>query len=87
MRNAAVVNLIRKIIQWLLLAVTVVFLITGFGITEFRVVEAVTLGWLTKSWALRIHDSLWIPFVVLLVLHLCLPFVFKTRPVKRVSQK
>lgn len=77
MRRAAVVNLIRKIIQWLLLAVTVVFLITGFGITEFRVVEAVTLGWLSKSWAFRLHENLWIPFIVLLVLHTCLPLVLK----------
>jgi hypothetical protein len=37
---------------------------------------------LTKSWALRLHDNLWIPFVVLLVLHVCLPLVFKGKPKK-----
>ena len=79
MRQASVPELIKRTIHWLLLALTVIFLITGFGITEFRVVEAITLGWLTKSWALRIHDSLWIPFVVLLILHLCLPFVFRRK--------
>jgi len=79
MSRAAVPNLIRKIIQWLLLATAVLFLLTGFGITEFRVVETITLGWLSKSWALRLHDNLWIPFVVLLVLHICLPFVLKRR--------
>ena len=79
MRQTTVTDIIRRTIHWLLLALTVIFLITGFGITEFRIVEAVTLGWLTKSWALRIHDSLWIPFVVLLVLHLCLPFIFKRK--------
>ena len=79
MGKPAVLNLIRKIIQWLLLAVTVLFLITGFGISEFRVVETVTFGWLSKSWAFRLHDNLWIPFVILLVLHLCLPFVFKRK--------
>ena len=79
MSKTAVLNLIRKIVQWLLLAVTVLFLITGFGITEFRVVETITFGWLTKSWALRLHDNLWIPFVVLLVLHVLLPLVFKRK--------
>jgi len=79
MSKAAILNLIRKIIQWLLLAVTVLFLLTGFGITEFKVVETITLGWLTKSWALRLHDNLWIPFIVLLALHICLPLVFKRR--------
>jgi len=84
MRRATVPGLVRRTIQWLLLAVTILFLITGFGITEFRVVETITLGWLTKSWALRLHDNLWIPFVVLLVLHIGLPLVFK-RKVKEVK--
>ncbi|NQT31914.1 MAG: hypothetical protein HQ588_06230 [Deltaproteobacteria bacterium] len=83
MSKAAVLNLIRKIVQWLLLAVTVLFLVTGFGISEFRVVETITFGWLTKSWALKLHDNLWIPFIVLLALHVLLPFVFK-RKVKEV---
>jgi len=31
-----------------------------------------------------LHDNLWIPFIVLLVLHVLLPFVFK-RKVKKVE--
>ena len=84
MSKTAVLNLVRKIVQWLLLAVTVLFLVTGFGITEFRVVETMTFGWLNKSWALRLHDNLWTPFIVLLALHVLLPFVFK-RKVKEVK--
>jgi cytochrome b subunit of formate dehydrogenase len=82
MNKADVSDLIKRTVHWLLLVVTVLFLITGFGISEFRVVETITLGWLTKSWALRLHDNLWIPFVVLLVLHVCLPLVFKDKPKK-----
>lgn len=82
MNKAAVPDLVKSTVRWLLLVVTVLFLITGFGISQFRVVETITLGWLTKSWALRLHDNLWIPFVVLLVLHVCLPFVFKGKPKK-----
>jgi cytochrome b561 len=82
MNKAAVPGLVKRTIHWLLLVVTVLFLITGFGISEFRVVETITLGWLSKSWALRLHDNLWIPFVALLVLHLCLPLVFKGKPKK-----
>ena len=62
--------LIKRIIRWLLAIVVVVFLLTGFGITEFRVVEALTFGLLTKPLAFKIHDNLWIPFLVLLVLHI-----------------
>jgi len=85
MSKAAILNLTRKIVQWLLLAGTVLFLVTGFGISQFRVVETITFGWLPKSWAFRLHDNLWIPFVILLVLHICLPFVFKKRMVKEVK--
>jgi cytochrome b subunit of formate dehydrogenase len=82
MNKAAVPGLVKRTTHWLLLVVTVLFLITGFGISEFRVVETITLGWLTKSWALRLHDNLWIPFVVLLILHVCLPLVLKSKPKK-----
>lgn len=75
MRQVAVAELVKRTVQWLLLAVTVLFLITGFGITEFRVVETITLGWLSKNLAFKLHDDLWLPFVVLLVLHICLSFI------------
>jgi cytochrome b subunit of formate dehydrogenase len=70
-------RLARKIIQWLLLAVVVVLLITGLGITNFRIVETISFGLLTKNLAHRIHTApgLWISFVVLLALHISLPFV------------
>ena len=70
-------KLLKSVIKWLLLVVVVIYLITGFGITEFRIVETLTLGLLTKSWAFRIHDILWIPFVILLVLHILLPTILR----------
>lgn len=64
--------LLRRVIHWLLIFTVALFLITGFGITEFRVVESLTLGLLTKSLAFKIHTSLWIPFIILLGLHVFL---------------
>jgi len=46
------------------------FLITGFGITEFRTVETLTFGLLTKNLTFKIHNNLWIPFIILLGLHI-----------------
>jgi len=63
-------RLLRSVIKWLLLAAAVLCLITGLGITEFRTVEALTLGLLTKTWAFKMHSILWIPFVVLLAAHI-----------------
>jgi thiosulfate reductase cytochrome b subunit len=79
MDRTAVADLAQRTIKWLLLAVTLLFVITGFGITEFRVVETITFGWLGKAWALRLHDNLWIPFLVLLVAHVCLPLIFRKK--------
>jgi len=70
-------RLIRIITHWLLLVVAIVYMISGFGITEFRIVESITFGLFTKRLAFEIHEYLWIPFVVLLVMHVLLPSVKK----------
>ncbi len=60
----------RKLIRWSLFAIIILYIISGFGITQFRVVETVTLGVLTKPLSFRIHDYLLFPFIVLLTLHM-----------------
>jgi cytochrome b561 len=67
MTNQQIVN---RTIHWLLTALVIIYLITGFGITEFRTIEPITFGLLTKSLAQKIHISIEIPFIVLLVLHI-----------------
>lgn len=71
-------GLFRKIIHWLLTVVTIIYLITGFGITEYNIVESVTFGLLTRNLAHKIHLNLEIPFIILLVLHICLPLILRT---------
>jgi cytochrome b subunit of formate dehydrogenase len=61
--------LIIRITHWSFAVVAILFLVSGFGITEFRVVETITFGLFTKNLAFRIHEVLWIPFLILLVLH------------------
>ena len=75
MRNIVNRVLFRRIIHWLLAALAVIYIVTGFGITEFRTVEALTFGLLTKNLAFRIHNILWIPFIILLGLHIFLSLV------------
>ena len=62
-------GVIWKTIKWLLLVAVILYVVTGFGITEFRTVETLTFGLLTKNLAFRIHETLWIPFAVLLAAH------------------
>ncbi len=77
MRGTKGQNLLKKTVIWLLSIVIVLYGVSGFGITEFRTVETLTLGLLTKNLAFKIHNSLELPFIILLILHLCLPFIFK----------
>ena len=74
-------RLSKRIVHWLLLIVVIAYMISGFGITEFRTVETLTLGLLTKSLAFRIHNNLWIPFIILLGLHIFLTLIGKRKKV------
>jgi len=70
MKNVLKRHQARQAVVWLLVAVIVVYLITGFGMTEYRIVEPLTFGLLTKLLAFKIHTILWMPFLVLLILHI-----------------
>jgi hypothetical protein len=63
---------LRRGLSFALAAISLLFLATGFGITEPRLVEMLSLGILTKSVSFRIHSLLWGPFLILLVLHVSL---------------
>ena len=70
MNNLILHRLTRKVVHWLFVAVILLYGITGYGITHYRIVESATLGLLTKPLAFKIHDNLIIPFLILLVLHI-----------------
>ena len=63
-------RLSQKITHWLLVAVILFYGVSGYGITQYRIVELATLGLLTKPLAFKIHDNLLIPLLVLLALHI-----------------
>jgi thiosulfate reductase cytochrome b subunit len=63
-------KLIRKIVHWGLLVIIIIFIITGLGITRYRVTESITLGLLTKPIAYQIHSYLILPLIVFLYLHI-----------------
>jgi Ni,Fe-hydrogenase I cytochrome b subunit len=74
-------RLSKSIIHWLLVAAIVVLLISGLGITEHRIVGELSFGLLGKALAHKIHTmpAFWISFLVLLLLHIFLPFIGKRR--------
>lgn len=69
----------RAIKQWIhftLTAVTSLYVITGIGISDHRLMESLSLGLLTKERSFWIHGNLLQLFAVLLFLHI----YFKVRP-------
>jgi len=63
-------RIVKKIIDWSLYALTIVYLLTGLGITQYRAIERLTLGLLSKSLSFRIHEYMLIPFLILLTAHI-----------------
>jgi hypothetical protein len=68
-------RLSRLLIHVLLLIVIILILLTGFGITNYQIVEPLTMGALPKLTAFQLHTTLIIPFLILLGAHFVLLFV------------
>lgn len=60
---------VRAAIRYVLLILTVLYLISGLGITQWQIIEPLTFGLLTRNLSSRIHDFLLFPFVILLLVH------------------
>lgn len=74
----------RSLVRWLLFAAVLLYALSGYGISNPETVESLTFGLITKSVAFSIHDSLIIPFALLIFLHI-LPFFF--RLFRRISHR
>jgi hypothetical protein len=61
---------LRTTIRVLLLFLIIAYGISGFGITQFRTVEMLSFGLISKALAFQLHDSLFIPFIIFLLLHI-----------------
>jgi hypothetical protein len=61
-----------RLVHWSLLVFALLTVVSGLGITEFRIVEALTFGAFGKAVAFKLHLWVWIPFLVLLVAHVLL---------------
>jgi thiosulfate reductase cytochrome b subunit len=72
--------LFKKVVHWLLFLVTIVYLISGLGITEYQILESVTFGFMSRNLSFRIHDSLLAPFVAFLILHIVLVIATRKTP-------
>ncbi len=79
MKNRINLGLAKRIILSLLIILTVLYVVSGFGITEFRAVETLTFGLLNKNLAFKIHNGLTIPAAIVLILHILVNIISRQR--------
>lgn len=72
---------LEKATHWLLTVAIILYVVSGYGIAEFRTMERITFGLLSKPLAFRIHTILTIPFLVLLGLHIY--FTYRRRSIPK----
>jgi thiosulfate reductase cytochrome b subunit len=74
-----VLEIVKKVIPWLLLALLALYIVTGLGITQYRIIEKITFGGLSKNLSFRIHDNLLYPFLALLIVHIVLRYALRKK--------
>ncbi|MBN2086176.1 MAG: hypothetical protein JW748_13235 [Anaerolineales bacterium] len=70
MRTRRTIRNIGRYCGWLGLGLLLFTLLTGYGISDFRIVTPLTLNLLNKAVAQRLHAYTEAPMVILLMLHI-----------------
>lgn len=65
-----ILRIMKTLTHVLLTIVIIIFIITGFGISNYQTIESLTSGTLSKLISFQIHSNLIIPLIVLLILHI-----------------
>jgi hypothetical protein len=64
-----VLEIIKTLTHVLLTIIIIIFILSGFGISNYQIIESLTGGILSKITSYQIHSNLIIPLIVLLVVH------------------
>lgn len=75
-------KVIKTLTHALLTVVILIFIITGFGISNYQIIESLTGGMLSKLASFQIHSNLIIPMIILLILHIAFTVGKKLRKEK-----
>jgi hypothetical protein len=75
-------KVIKTLTHALLTVVILIFIITGFGISNYQIIESLTGGMLSKLASFQIHSNLIVPLIILLILHIAFTVGKKLRKEK-----
>jgi thiosulfate reductase cytochrome b subunit len=73
--NSRAFAVTRAAVRWVLFGLALLLLLTGLGITEYRIVTTLTFGLLGKALSFKLHEVLWIPFAAFLAAHIVLSVI------------
>ncbi len=73
---------IQNAVHLLVVLLVILYLLTGFGITNYQIVEPLTLGLLGKALSEQIHLALALPFIIVLALHIYFAYFRKKEAMK-----
>lgn len=62
----------KNFIRWMLFLVSFLMIVSGYGISNYRVFASLTFGLFPKIWLSQIHSFLGLPFILLLLFHIFL---------------
>ena len=80
---------IRRLGRWLgwfALILILLTLLTGYGITQWKIVDSLTFGLLGKATSQRWHESVGLLTVLLLCLHVAIAVWLRTRAARKEGQ-
>lgn len=72
-------KIIKKMLHWIMVAYILIYMVTGFGITNFQTVEPLTLGVMGKATAMQLHNNMEIPFLALIAVHVYVSLIVKEK--------
>jgi len=67
---------IKKTVHILLIILTFIVIISGLGITYYRSIEHLTSGLLDKTLSFQLHTLLFLPFLLILLIHIFFPWLW-----------
>jgi hypothetical protein len=65
----------KKMVHFLLIILVVLVIISGLGIIYYQIIDLVTMSILTKDLAFKIHTLIFIPFLIVLLLHSAMSWI------------
>jgi len=74
------IRAIGRVCGWVTMALALVTLLTGYGITQYRVVDPLTFGILNKAMAQRWHAYTDVPFLVFMLSHVGIVLWWRMSP-------